>query len=246
VSVTAGRVGVVVIFLGVWEILARRFGDPLFICPPSAVIAGIVSITGNPRVDGALATAFYELLTAFAIAVALGVPLGIVLGRNRFWNAAVLPIVIMLYVVPQATLLPLFVLIFGVGAKAKIVFGVTHGVFPMILTVVAATRNIDPVLLQAARSMGATRRQILSYVVLPSAVPGMFTGMRLAMAATLLGVLLAELYVSTAGVGSFTTQFASAFQPAKLFALIALLAAMAVVLNELCRLAETRFNRWKV
>ena len=82
-------------------------------------------------------------------------------------------------------------------------------------------------------------------VVLPSIVPSLFTAMRLAMAGTLLGVLLAELYVSTAGVGSFTTQFASTFQPQNLFALIAVLAAMAAVLNALCRLGERHFERWK-
>jgi NitT/TauT family transport system permease protein len=240
-----GRIGAVAALLVLWEIAARVWGDPLFVCPPSAVLGGIVTITGDGHIDSALVTAFLELVGAFALAVVVGVPLGVLLGRNRLWRAAVLPIVIMLYVVPQATLLPLFVLLFGVGAKAKVVFGFTHGIFPMVLTVAAATRGIDPTLIRCARSLGATPRQIVTHVVLPSAVPGLFTGMRLAMGATLLGVLLAELYVSSAGVGSYTAQFTSAFQPPKLFALITVLAAMAVVLNELCRLAETRFSRWK-
>jgi ABC-type nitrate/sulfonate/bicarbonate transport system permease component len=244
-SPVAGRIAVIALLLAIWEIAARVWGDPLFVCPPSAVIGGIGTITHNGRIDSALLTAFLELLTAFAFAVVLGVPLGVLLGRNRISRLAVLPVVLLLYVLPQATLLPLFVLLFGVGAKAKIVFGFTHGIFPMVLTVAAATRSIDPTLVRAARSLGATRRQIVTHIVLPSAVPGVFTGMRLAMAATLLGVLLAELYVSSAGVGAFTSQFTNAFQPPKLFALIVLLAFMAVVLNELCRLAEARFSRWK-
>ena len=75
-------------------------------------------------------------------------------------------------------------------------------------------------------------------------IPSFFTGMRLAMSTVLLGVLLAELYVSTAGIGFYTRLFAQSFSPPKLFALIAVLAAIAVTLNELCRVAERRFSRW--
>jgi len=239
------RIGVIVLMLLFWEVWARTLGDPLFIAPPSATFVSVFGILGNGGVVKALAGAFFELLAGFAIAVTAGVALGLVLGLSRFWYGAAFPIVLMLYAIPQTTVLPLFILMLGVGAKAKIVFGITHSVFAVVLTVVAGARNIDPVLLRCARSMGASRRQILFNVVVPSVVPSLFTGMRLAMAGTLLGVLLAELYVSSAGVGFYTTQFASAFQPAKLFALIALLAAMAVILNELCRMAETRFNRWK-
>jgi ABC-type nitrate/sulfonate/bicarbonate transport system permease component len=244
-NASAARLGVVVIMLLLWEIWARIWGDPLFMCPPSEVVGGITTIIVNKGVLAALGGAFFELVTGFAIAVGLGVSFGLVLGLSRFWYAALFPIVLMLYAIPQSTVLPLFILMLGVGAKAKIVFGITHSLFAVILTMVAGARSVEPVLLRCARSMGASQRQILLHVVLPSVVPSLFTAMRLAMAGTLLGVLLAELYVSSAGVGFYTTQFSSAFQPAKLFALIALLAAMAVVLNELCRVFEDRFNRWK-
>ena len=105
-------------------------------------------------------------------------------------------------------------------------------------------QNVKPSLIICARSMGASRRQILANVVLPHMIPSFFTGMRLAMTADLLGVLLAELYVSQAGVGHYTRLFTESFEPPKLFALIAVLAAIAVVLNELCRRAERRMSRW--
>ncbi len=76
-------------------------------------------------------------------------------------------------------------------------------------------------------------------------VPSFFSGLRLGMSGVLLGVLLAELYVSTAGIGHFTTQFTENFEPAKLFGLIGMLAAMAIVLNEIVRRAEMRFSRWR-
>jgi NitT/TauT family transport system permease protein len=105
-------------------------------------------------------------------------------------------------------------------------------------------QNIKPALLTCARSMGANRRQILTSIVLPHMIPSFFTGMRLAMTADLLGVLLAELYVSQAGVGHYTRLFTESFAPAKLFALVASLAIIAVILNELCRRAEQRMSRW--
>ena len=244
-NTSLARIGAVVAFLALWEIGARLFGDPLFICPPSAVAGGIVTVLHTPGIGGALLAVLWELVAGFLIAVIAGTAAGLVLGLSRFWYGALFPIVLMLYAIPQTTVLPLFILMFGVGAKAKIIFGVAHSVFVVVITTVAGARNIDPVLVRAARSMGANRRQMLTGVVFPSIVPSLFTGMRLAMAGTLLGVLLAELYVSTAGVGAYTTQFSSAFQPQNLLGLIAILAAMAVILNGLCSLGEKRFSRWK-
>ena len=111
--------------------------------------------------------------------------------------------------------------------------------FPIIVTIVAGVQNIKPILLTSARSMGASRWQILRWVIFPHMIPSFFAGMRLGMSGVLLGVLLAELYVSTAGIGHFTTMFTENFDPTKLFGLIAMLAAMAIVLNEIVRRAET-------
>ena len=152
---------------------------------------------------------------------------------------------LLLYGMPQMTILPLFILFFGIGAASKIAFGVTHGVFPVIVTVVAGVQNLKPILLTSARSMGASRWQMFRHVIFPHMVPSFFAGMRLGMSGVLLGVLLAELYVSIAGIGYFTTLFTQNFQPAKLFGLVGMLAAMAIFLNALVRRAETHFGKWR-
>ena len=115
----------------------------------------------------------------------------------------------------------------------------------MIITVAAGVREVDPALLRAARSMGARGARILWSIILPSAAASVFTGLRLAMSSVLLGVLLAELFVSQAGIGFYTHRYADAFQPANLLALISMLAAIAAGLNETCRLVESQFNRWR-
>ena len=188
----------------------------------------------------------WELVVAFLLSIILGLIIGLVVGLNRFTRGSIYPVILLLYAIPQATILPLFVLTFGIGPASKIAFGVSHGVFPVIMTVAAGVQNIEPLLLTSARSMGATRRQILTSVIFPHMVPSFFTGLRLGMTAVLFGVLLAELYVSQSGVGHFTTEFTQTFQPQNLFALVAVLAAIAVTLNELCRWAESHFTRWRV
>ena len=93
--------------------------------------------------------------------------------------------------------------------------------------------------------MGASRWHILRYVIFPHMIPSFFAGLRLGMTGVLLGVLLAELYVSTAGIGHFTSMFTQAFDPTRLLGLISILAIMAIVLNELMRRAEVHFSKWR-
>src|SRR5262249_4533045 len=144
----------------------------------------------------------------------------------------------------EVPILPFFIFYCGIGPASKIAFGVSHGFFPIIMTVVAGVQNIKPILLTSAKSMGASRWQILRHVIFPHMIPSFFAGMRLGMTGVLLGVLLAELYVSSAGIGYFTSLFTQNFDPTRLLGLISILAAMAIVLNEIVRRAEVYFGRW--
>jgi ABC-type nitrate/sulfonate/bicarbonate transport system permease component len=238
------RLLVIAGMLAVWEAGARLYANPLFLSPPSAAFLALRGIFADPKIVHAIELTVFEMVSAFAIAVILGLAIGLAVGLQEFTRGALLPVVLLLYAIPQATFMPLFVLAFGIGPAAKIAFGVSLGIFPVILATVAGVTNLRPALLVAARSMGASRQQIFTTIVFPHMIPSFFTGMRLGMAAVLLGVLLAELYVSTAGIGFYTRQFAQSFAPSKLFALIAVLATIAVTLNELCRIAERRFSRW--
>jgi ABC-type nitrate/sulfonate/bicarbonate transport system permease component len=239
------RLGVVVLILLGWEIAARWFLDPLFVSPPSRVFASLGATFDTGGVPAALRLTLFELAVAFAIAVAIGLVVGLAIGLQPFARRSLMPIVLLIYGLPQITILPLFILAFGIGPESKIAFGVTHGVFPIIITIVAGVQNLKPILLKSARSMGASRWQILRWVIFPHMIPSFFAGMRLGMSGVLLGVLLAELYVSTAGIGYFTQMFTENFDPTKLFGLIAMLAAMAIGLNEIVRRAEIRFSRWR-
>jgi NitT/TauT family transport system permease protein len=239
------RLGAVALLLIAWEIAARWFIDPLFISPPSRVLLSLGAVWHTNGVPAALRLTLFELAVAFAIAVAIGLTVGLAVGLRPFARRSLMPIILLLYGLPQITILPLFILYFGIGPASKIAFGVTHGMFPITIAIVAGVQNMKPILLVSARSMGASRWQILRWVVFPHMIPSFFAGMRLGMSGALLGVLLAELYVSTAGIGHFTTMFTENFDPTKLFGLVAMLATMAIMLNEIVRRAETRFSRWR-
>ena len=240
------RLGLVGAMLVAWEAGARWFDDPLFISPPSRVVVAMAHLAGEKNVIAAVTLTCWELIAAFALSLIIGLAVGLLVGLHRFTRDSIYPIILLLYAMPLATVLPLFVIVFGIGAASKIAFGVSHGVFPIIMAVAAGVQNIKPILLTSARSMGASRRQILISIVFPHMIPSLFTGMRLGMSAVLLGVLLAELYVSQSGVGYLTSMFTQTFQPQNLFALVAVLAAIAVALNELCRSSERRLSRWHV
>ncbi len=239
------RLGIVILIMIAWEIAARWFMDPLFVAPPSRVFTSLDTVLGTAGIPAALQLTFFELAVAFAISVTLGLVIGLAIGLQPFARLSLMPIVLLVYGLPQITILPLFILAFGIGPASKIAFGVTHGVFPIVITVVAGVQNLKPILLTSARSMGASRWQLLRWVIFPHMIPSFFAGMRLGMSGVLLGVLLAELYVSTAGIGYFTQMFTENFDPTKLFGLITMLAAMAIILNEIVRRAENHFSRWR-
>src|SRR6516225_5905533 len=239
------RLGIIVLLFVTWEIAARFFVDKIFLSPPSQVFTQLGALFATNGVPQALRITVFELGVAFAISVIIGLAVGLAVGLQRFTYRSFMPIILLLYATPQITVLPLFILYFGIGPASKIAFGVSHGIFPIIVTVVAGVQNIRPILIVAARSMGAKRWQIFRWVIFPHMIPSFFAGLRLGMAGVLLGVLLAELYVSTAGICYFTQMFTESFDPTKLLGLISVLALMAIAFNVALRRAEIHFARWR-
>jgi len=240
------RIGLLVAIVIALEIYGRIWADPAFMRPPTAILEALrKEILPERKVMDALAMCVLEIAVAYGLSIVFGVIVGLAVGASRFSRGAFFPIVLLLYAIPQVALLPLVILMFGLGPAAKIAFGLSHGIFPIIVNVVAGMRDVKELHLRAARSMGASRIDIIRHVVLPHMVPSLFTGLRLGMTMTLLGVILAELYVSQGGVGYYTRVFAESYNPAPLFALIGCLAAIAIVFNELVRSAENNLTPGK-
>jgi len=240
------RLVLIAILIAAWEIYGRAFANSSYFAPPSQVLLVLwPKVLGDPRVRFAVELALLEVVAAFVLSIVAGVVIGVLIGLTDLGRRAFYPLILLLYAIPQVIMIPLFMLGFGIGPAGKIAFGFSHGIFPIIVNTVAGMRNVNPALVRGTEALGASRIAVIRYVILPHMVTTLFASMRLAMTMTLLGVILAELFVSTAGIGYFTQLFAESFSPAPLFALIGTLAVMAIILNELVRLAETRFTRWK-
>jgi ABC-type nitrate/sulfonate/bicarbonate transport system permease component len=236
---------IVVSLLAFWEVSARLWGNSMFTAPVSSTLGSMGSLLQQSDVINALGRLLLACLAAFALSVTLGTLLGLVIGSTTFLRAAFFPIILMLYATPQSPFLPLITITFGTGIEAKIVYGFTHGVFPMAVTIVSGLQNVDRRLMLAAHSMGASRWQVLIRVTFPYILQSLFTGMRMTMAVVLLGVLLSELYISAGGIGYFTRMYSNRFEPSNLFALITILALIAITLNETCRGVERAYNAWR-
>jgi len=245
VSPMMARLGVIVVLLAIWEIGAWLYNDPDFLAPPSQSFMALFPLLADHEIQRALLFMMWELAFGFGMALISGLVIGILVGASRLSYRTFFPIILMAYAFPQITVLPLFVLMFGIGTAVKVVFGFTHGFFPIIVNVIAGTQNVNPVLLKGAHSMGASKYQVYRHIIFPHLVPSLFTGMRLGMTATLLGVILAELYATQKGIGYYTELYSESFEPASLFALVAVVATIAICLNELLRRAEMRFSRWR-
>ena len=220
--------------------------DPTAWVPVSKIMHSLFKdVLSDPKIVTALGWCIMQITIAYGLSIVFGVLIGLAAGSTSFNRRTLFPIILILYVIPQVSFLPLLVLSFGLGSAAKIAFGFSHAVFPIIINVVSGMRSVRELHLNAARSMGASRFDIIRHIILPHMVPSLFNGLRLGMTLNLLGVILAELYVSTSGVGYYTKVFAEDFNPGPLFALIGSLAFIAIVFNELVRIAEHRLTPGK-
>ncbi len=244
-SIAWDRAALILAGLAVWEVAARlRWLDPDFFSPPSQVVSAMADLATPPVLAAARLTAT-EVVFAFALAAAVGVGLGLVIGLSPFAYRTFRPIVLLLFSVPKMVMLPLFILFFGIGLTSKAVFAFSLGVFPVLLNVIAGTRMVDRTLVTAAYCMGAGRLAIFAKIVLPASLPSVITGLRVGMAQTVLGVLLAELYAANTGLGFYVSLYSQSFKPAQLFALFFLVAALSIVVNEALRAIERRAGRWR-
>ena len=147
----------------------------------------------------------YETLRAFSIAYALSVVIGLAvgfwLGFDRLSADALEPMIVSVYAIPKLTLYPILLLAFGLGLSAKVAFGVIHGVIPIILFTLGAVHNTKPILMKTGRVLKLSRWQMIRWILFPSAIPEIFTGLRVGFALTLIGSLLAEMFASQRGLG---------------------------------------------
>lgn len=241
-----GQLGFLACFLGLWELVARvGWADPELLPAFSAVVPVLWDLLGDTRFLENVWVTLVRIVVAFVITAPLAVSLGFLLGEKLHLGRILNPMIHFVLAVPQSIFLPVFILLFGIGFIEKIVFGMTHIFFVVVVNTVAAVRAVPKGQVLAARSFGATTGQIYAKVYLPAMLPLVVTGLRLGMIFNIIGILLAEMYATRSGVGLLIAEWGEAYEVRELMAGIVFISIGTIAINELMRLWEARVGRWQ-
>jgi NitT/TauT family transport system permease protein len=212
------------------------------VSPPSDTIWRVISLLRSQNFWKDVSSTGIAFAFASIIGIAGGVLLGLALGLNRFAGDVADPILGTIYSIPKITLYPIVLLIFGLSPGAKVAFGVIHGIFPVAIFTMNAVRNIAPVHRRTAKVLRLSSVVTITRVLAPAVVPEIFAGIRIGVAVTLLGILIAELFASSSGIGFALIRATEIHNVVDIFALTLLLFLFAVAVNALLHLTERRIR----
>lgn len=227
-----------VLILGVWQLLA--WSIDYAVIGPLATIEAIVR--GWER--GWLGPSFESTLKAtaigFAISGSLGIVLGYLLGRSRFWSAVFEEPLLWIYSIPKVVLYPILVLILGLGLKSSVAFAILQGIFPPLLIVCSAVRDIPASYLKLARMQRLSHTTVFARIVLPYTLPAITMSLRYCFGLTYIGVVVAQMFAAEDGAGYELIKAIQLNQIPKMFAIIAVIMAIALAINFLFARLEHR------
>jgi len=245
-AVTAIQVGLVAAVLLIWEAASRSGAiDPLLFGRPSEVWTAFFEYVPSEEGLQSLRATFSAVGLAFVIGSLVGTITGLVLGLSKWANDIFGPFLVPLNSIPRIALAPMFIAWFGLTMTAKVVLAVTIVFFILAENARSAVRSVDPDLMTMAKVIGLRRASLLWKVVLPSAVPTMFAGLRLTFTYSLLGVIASEMIAATNGIGQDIVLYSSGYQINTVFAIIIELVIVAVALNAIFQAVERRLLRWQ-
>jgi ABC-type nitrate/sulfonate/bicarbonate transport system permease component len=234
-------------FLAIWETASRTgMVDPLFASSPSLIVAKFVEMISDGSIWPHVAATAGVTAAGFGLAVVVGVPIGILMGRSELINATAEPFVAALYASPQVAFLPLLIIWLGIGFTSKVALVFIGSVIIMIINTETGVAQVDSRLIETARSFTASERQVLTKIVLPAALPVILAGMRLSIGrALVMVVVVAEIYASNRGLGYLIFQAGGMYDTAQVFVGVGILAAAGVTLTALLRALERWLAPWQ-
>lgn len=229
-----------------WQGVSGRLVDNFFISNPFHVGLTLIKWTVTGFIFIHLRITFYETIAGFFIGSGIGVLLGLLFGVSQLLSRLLNPFLFAFNALPKVALAPLFVLWFGLGIESKVVLSVVIVFFMVFLNTFAGVREVDQDLINTVRLMRGTMWQVLTKVIVPSAVPWMFAGLKIAVPYALIGAIVGELIASNAGLGFLLQRSGAEFDVAGVFAVLVVIGLLAVVLNLMVDFAQAYMERWKI
>ena len=228
----------------IWQMAASLgWVDSLFLATPLATARVFVTtaILSEPHMAATLSS--FALSLVFGVAAALIV--GFLINQSRYTYFIFLPLLAIGVTIPKVTLLPLFVLWFGIEKSTLVVYGALSAFFPMVLNVSAASQEVKPTQITLARAMGYSGLQTYRKVILPAMIPVLTSGLFYACNAALMGVFIVELVLARYGVGAFIRDLATTFRTPELYAAIVLVSLITVIINMSLWALARHFSKWR-
>jgi ABC-type nitrate/sulfonate/bicarbonate transport system permease component len=237
----------VAIFLIAWELVGNVFQwiNPMFMSAPSLIFKAGYDMFRSGEIYHDLYVSGVEFLGGYFLAAAVGIPFGIMTGWYKRMSYIFDPFVNALNATPRVALLPLVIIWLGIGILSKVGIIFLGAVFSILINTRDGVKTTPVNLLNAARSFGASEWMVFKTVVVPSTIPFILTGLRLAVGRALVGVLVGELYAATAGIGFMITVAGATFQTDKVFVGVGIFALSGMIGMELLTKVERRFDKWR-
>lgn len=234
----------VAIVLLAWE-GAVRLGNisPLYLPGPVAIVTSLIEQFRTGGLTADITITLWRIFAGFAVAVVLGVLLGVWMATTPVVAGIADLFIAALYPLPKITLIPLLMIWFGTGGGFMLTISAMGAFFPVVINTLLGVRQCDPGLVLAARDLGASPRQVVARVLIPSAIPAIVAGMRLGLGVSIILVVAAEMVVARAGLGARLFLAGQVLDTEQVFAVLVVLAAIGILLGKGQDWLETRIAR---
>ncbi len=243
-SVWIGRASLGLFLLFFWEITVRlEWIDPIFLASPTQVAKAFPGIWSTALIH--LVSTLWEFTLALTLAILVGVGAGFLVGFSPHLYQLLGPVASLGLVVPKVTLIPLFLLWFGLGKSAIVFYGFLSGFFPVFLNSMAGVREVKPSYVVAARAMGCAPWEICFKVVVPAAMPVLVSGIFMGSVQGMIGLLIMEMAMARYGLGAWIYSLAVNFKTAELYAAVAMTIAVSLSINLTLYYLSERLNAWR-
>jgi NitT/TauT family transport system permease protein len=241
--VWAVRVGFALLVLLVWQLAAARYGAN-FVASPAGMVTSAIALIRSGELVRYLLPTLWVLAAGFALGLVIGVPAGLAIGRwqRLFWLSE--GPINLIYTTPLAAVIPIILVVLGFGVSTKIFVVFVFVVFSVIINSAAGVRNVDGDLLELARSYRSSEWSQWREILIPSALPFILTGVRIAIGRALIGAVVAEFYAGIDGVGYLIIQYSNRFNVAAALVPVAVLVAIGVGSTALLKWLHRRLTPW--
>jgi NitT/TauT family transport system permease protein len=243
--VIIGQITLVIAVIFMWQFGSGSLIDPFFVGSPSGVLKILVNDLSDPGFYKDLRVTGTEMLLGYLLGGVSGIALGVLFARWRIAADIADPFFSGLNSLPRIALAPLLVIWFGIDMGSKIVLAATLVFFLTFFTTLSGIRNVDKALIDVARVVGATERQIFRYVMLPGAAAWVINGLKMSLPYALIGVIVGEFLISSSGLGYRLNFYSTSYNTNGTFAMLIVMMALMMGLNALMGLVERHALRWR-